>query len=459
MQKLLIEMMLTEPSIYTRSTGILHPEYFHEDLQPVIRYIKEYTNNYKALPTYEEIKAKTKYSFKKIEDFNFNHHQAALDEIEQFCQQRGLELAILQSYEMISKGKRDGIDKIIKDAVLISLHRDLGLEYFENPRERLESLKSQQGALSSNWKSFDYITYGGFGWGELVYFLAESGGGKSVILQNLALNLSLQGHNVVYITLELSRELIAKRFDSMLTGIPNKEIFSRIDEVEDKVTTFQRTNTPGSIRIKFMKPRSTVNDIESYVHEYEIREKKIPHVIIIDYADLMGTSEVVSIENVHMKDKLISEDLRGFAASRTADQGKRTIILSASQLNRTGIDSIGEYSMTGISGGITKIFTADLVVAGYSTTAMRERNEYSMQFLKTRNSAGVGRKLTLGYNTETLRLTDLEEPEGQEVKTSSQLALDKLNKRKQDTVENISNESPPKERNMSLKDLIAKAKK
>ena len=42
---------------------------------------------------------------------------------------------------------------------------------------------------------------------------------------------------------------------------------------------------------------------------------------------------------------------------------------------------------------------------------MRERGRYQIQFMKTRSSSGVGSKVDLKFNPETLRIEDLEEDE------------------------------------------------
>jgi hypothetical protein len=42
---------------------------------------------------------------------------------------------------------------------------------------------------------------------------------------------------------------------------------------------------------------------------------------------------------------------------------------------------------------------------------MKERGRYQIQFMKTRSSSGVGQKVDLEFNVDTLRITDLDEPE------------------------------------------------
>jgi hypothetical protein len=40
---------------------------------------------------------------------------------------------------------------------------------------------------------------------------------------------------------------------------------------------------------------------------------------------------------------------------------------------------------------------------------MRERGRYQLQLMKTRNSSGVGQKIDLGFDVDTLRIIDCDE--------------------------------------------------
>jgi hypothetical protein len=82
------------------------------------------------------------------------------------------------------------------------------------------------------------------------------------------------------------------------------------------------------------------------------------------------------------------------------------ITVTASQLNRSAVEEI-EFDHSHISGGLSKIMTADNVIGIFTSRAMRERGRYQIQFMKTRSSSGVGQKVDLDFNVETLRITDL----------------------------------------------------
>ena len=172
----------------------------------------------------EQIKAETNIEISKLSEFNVNQQSAALDLIENFCRHKAVQLAVVECAKRIGNNQTEGIEKIVKDAVLTSLQRDLGLNYWENPRERLLRMKDSISYLKSGWESVDYLLYGGFTWGELNYFVAPTGGGKSVSLQNLSINMAMQGYNVLYITFELKQDLVGKRFDALNIGVPLRNI-------------------------------------------------------------------------------------------------------------------------------------------------------------------------------------------------------------------------------------------
>jgi len=68
-----------------------------------------------------------------------------------------------------------------------------------------------------------------------------------------------------------------------------------------------------------------------------------------------------------------------------------------------------EFDHSHISGGISKINTADNVFGIFTSRAMRERGRYQLQLMKTRSSSGVGQKVELEFDIESLRIRDLAE--------------------------------------------------
>jgi hypothetical protein len=81
------------------------------------------------------------------------------------------------------------------------------------------------------------------------------------------------------------------------------------------------------------------------------------------------------------------------------------LLVTASQLNRSAVEEI-EFDHSHIAGGISKINTADNVFGIFTSRAMKERGKYQIQCMKSRSSTGVGQKIDLEYNIETMRITD-----------------------------------------------------
>jgi hypothetical protein len=211
-------------------------------------------------------------------------------------------------------------------------------------------------------------------------------------------NWALQGLNVVYLTLELSEELVSMRVDSMVTEIPARDVFKQIDEVEMRVKVIGKKS--GTYQVKYMPSGKTANDVRSYLKEYEIKLGRKVDILLVDYLDLlMPISKKISAENLFIKDKFVSEELRNLAVE------KNCILVTAAQLNRGAVEEV-EFDHSHISGGLSKIQTADNVFGIFTSRAMRERGKYQIQLMKTRSSSGVGQKIDLDFNIDTLRITD-----------------------------------------------------
>jgi hypothetical protein len=93
------------------------------------------------------------------------------------------------------------------------------------------------------------------------------------------------------------------------------------------------------------------------------------------------------------------------------------IFVTASQLNRSSVEEI-EFDHSHISGGISKINTADNLIGIFTSRAMRERGRYQIQLMKTRSSSGVGQKIDLEFDVDSLRIRDLDEDDDQQSYTS-----------------------------------------
>jgi replicative DNA helicase len=314
------------------------------------------------------------------------------------------------------------VETAVKEAVQIALVKDLGLDYYENPKSRLEALKENKGQLPTYWRAVDDKLFGGLNRGEITIFAGQSGAGKSLFLQNLAVNWATAGLNVLYLSLELSEKLCAMRIDAMHTGYETREIMKNIEDVHMKIRASQQ-KSHGSLRIKQLPNGCTSNDVRAFIKEYEIHSGKKVDAILVDYLDLMfPISRKVSAENLFVKDKYVTEELRNLAVELNI------LCVSASQLNRGSYEEI-EFDPSHIAGGISKVNTADNVIGIFTSAAMKESGRYQIQFMKTRSSSGVGSKIDLAFNNKSLRIYDLEEDDDNTVTATSKNIYEALKKK------------------------------
>jgi len=402
-QKVYLEMMLADAETFVRCQGRFDHTLFDRKLQDAAQFINEYTKQYSVMPDFETVNASCRTDLKQPGELKEGHLQWLMDDFESFTRHKALERAIINSADLLEKNDYGQVEAMVKDAVQIGLARDMGTDYFDDPRARLLGLKDKNGQVSTGWETMDRKLFGGFNRGELNIFAGGSGAGKSLFLANLGVNWALQGLNVVYLTLELSEQLVSMRLDSMTTGITTRDIFKNIDDVEMKVKMIGKKS--GAFQVKYMPSGKTANDIRAYLKEYEIKVGKKVDVLLVDYLDLlMPVGKRISAENLFVKDKYVSEELRNLAMEL------QCVFVTAAQLNRGAVEEV-EFDHSHISGGLSKIQTADNVIGIFTSRAMRERGRYQLQLMKTRSSSGVGQKVDLEFNIETLRITDLAEDE------------------------------------------------
>ncbi len=417
-QELFLRMMLTDAQLYTRVSNIMNSENFERQLRPAAKFLVEFSEKYNSIPDSTQIHATTGVTLEVIPGLRSSDVEWFLDEFEKFTRRQELERAILKSAELLEKGNFDPVEKLIKDAVQISLTKDMGTDYFADPRARLNAIRNNNGQISTGWPCLDNKLYGGFNRGELQIFAGGSGSGKSLFMQNLSANWMQMGLNGVYITLELSEELTAWRIDSMVTDVATRDVFKNMDDVELKVKMSAKKS--GKFYIKYMPAQSTVNDIRSYIKTLQMEKSIKIDFLCIDYLDLlMPVSTKVSPSDLFIKDKYVSEELRNLAKELNV------LFVTASQLNRSAVEEV-EFDHSHISGGISKINTADNVFGIFTSRHMREKGQYQIQLMKTRSSSGVGQKIDLSFDVETLRIFDDGDSTG--YTASSQSASTILNK-------------------------------
>jgi len=396
-QKLLIEFLISSKELFVKCGGIINPEYFESPLNVVMGFVMKYYTQYHNIPDVSIIFAETEIDF-TVRDVQSHEFDYITDEIEKFCREEAFKMVLIEGSDMIAEDEEPDfgkIDRMFRDAIMISIDKDMGIDYFDDPAERLARMQEHIDSRSIGWPSLDMVS-DKCRRGELVMFAGNSGAGKSVVLANVAANFAADGLNSLVLSLELGEDLITKRMDSIITGIHTKDVF---DSVEDIVNILKKNEKSyGSIVVKKLSISANSNDIRAYLTEYEIQFGYKPDCVCVDYLDQMGTNEK-SNDGVFEKDKQKTEELREIFVDYNAYG------FTASQLNRESVDT-EHKSQAHIAGGISKINTSDVAWGLIHNEEQQDNNELHFQAMKLRNSEFSTKPVVLYWDKKTLKISD-----------------------------------------------------
>jgi KaiC/GvpD/RAD55 family RecA-like ATPase len=396
-QTLVLSALIGSRDLMAMCSGILKPTYFDPSLRKSVKFVNEYFGKYKDCPKIQTVKAETGLGLDDLGKIERADVAFIADEIETFCRNRAVTEAVMAAPELIQKEEFGIIVKSMQDAISVGLQKDLGMDYFLDPEGRLRKTLETDAKISTGILELDDAIGGGISRQELLMFAANSGGGKSMTMLNVAKNFLAQGLRGVYISLEMAEGIVSKRLDSMITKIAQDQLLKEINKAAMEIA--KASSTYGRFIIKRMpENRTTANSIRSYLQQLEQSTGFRPDFIVVDYLDIMGTDMNISYDNLFVKDKYVTEEVRSLGFDFDA------IVLSASQLGRQAIDA-EKLSQAHIQGGISKINTSDYTVGIVQTDIMRASGEIDLEILKSRNSGGVGRRIHLGWDPISLSIT------------------------------------------------------
>lgn len=154
--------------------------------------------------------------------------------------------------------------------------------------------------------------------------------GKSMYLINAGANLLLQKKNVLHISLEMSEEITEQRYDMRLLGLTKEELITGKGRLGIKELL---KKSIGELVVK-RYPSSTVtaSEISAYINRLENIKGFVPDVLIIDYADIMRSTNHY-VDKRHELD-MIYQEVRNIAIEHNAP------VITATQLNRSALEKL-----------------------------------------------------------------------------------------------------------------------
>lgn len=423
--KILKHLLLDED--FTRKTlPFLKSEYFHDAADKTLfNQINEYVTKYNTLPTYEALvieinnrnltESLHKETVQKLDEITENKETSdtkwLIDAAEEFCKDKAVYNAIMQSIQILDASNKGTLDKgsiptLLADALSVAFDNHIGHDFLDDADPRYEFYHKVEQRIPFDLDYLNRITKGGLPEKTLNIILAGTGVGKSLFMCHCAAaNLTL-GKNVLYITLEMAEERIAERIDANLLNIdldnlvtlPKESYLRKIDRLRSKTT--------GKLIIKeYPTATANVSHFKHLLNELKLKRQFIPDIIYIDYLNICSSARIKQGANVNSYTyvKAIAEELRGLAVEM------KLPVISATQTTRGGYDN-SDVDLTDTSESFGLPATADLMFALISTEELADLNQIMVKQLKNRYSdPTTNKRFVIGVDRAKMKLYDVEQ--------------------------------------------------
>ena len=331
------------------------------------------------------------------------------DETEQWCKDRAIYIAVMDSIEVLDKKSQRStgeIPELLKDALSVSFDSNIGHDQIEDAEKRYDFYTTEEEKLPFDLEYFNKITKGGLPNKTLNICLAGTGVGKSLFMCHMASNCLLMGKNVLYITMEMSEERIAERIDANTMNVPMKELPDVSKKEYDKKIQRIKNKTKGKLIVKeYPTAAAHVGHFRHLLQELNIKKDFRPDIIFIDYLNICASHRIRpgSGANSYTLVKSIAEELRGLAVEYDVP------MVSATQTTRSGYGST-DIGLEDTSESFGLPATADLMFALITSDELEDLDQLVVKQLKNRyNDPTIYKRFIIGIDRAKMRLYDVEQ--------------------------------------------------
>lgn len=332
-----------------------------------------------------------------------------VDSTEKFCQEKGIYNAIMKSIDIMnSKGtqSKGAIPQLLSDALAISFDPNVGHDYLEQYEDRYEYYHRVQEKIPFDLEYFNTITKNGLPKKTLNIALAGTGVGKSLFMCHIAASCLNQGRNVLYITLELAEEEVAKRIDANLMNVSFEDLMKMSKDMYSKKALNLKNKTNGKLIVKeYPTAGASTIHFKSLLNELNLKKSFKPDIIFVDYLNICMSSRIKQGGGVNSYTyiKSIAEELRGLAVEYEVP------LVSATQTTRSGFVS-SDIGLEDTSESFGLPATADFMFALISTEELESLNQIMVKQLKNRyNDPTLNKRFVVGIDRSKMKLYDLED--------------------------------------------------
>ena len=425
METVILKNLVLNEDYARKVVPFLQEEYFHDKAEKtVFNIVSKFILKYNNIPTKDAVHislendtALSEVEFKKcvsISDEMYKQGEMSdtvwlVENTEKFCKEKAIYNGIMESIGII-EGKdkektQNAIPEIMSKALSVSFDTRVGHDFLEDVDERYEYYHRVEEKVPFDLEMFNVITRGGVRKKTLNVVMAASGVGKSAFLCHHAAACLAQNLNVLYITLEMAEEEIAKRIDANLLNSDMHDLERMpLTQYESKVDTLRKTCRGKLIIKEYPTAAANVTHFRNLMEELKIKKKFAPDVIFVDYLNICSCArfKLGNGMNSYTYVKGIAEELRGLAKQFNVP------LWTATQVNREGAKS-SDMEMTDTSESFGLPQTADLFFALIETEELAEAGQLMVKQLKNRgNDTTKNRKFLVGVNKSKMKFYDVD---------------------------------------------------
>ena len=412
--------MILDDGYMRKVLPFVKDEYFEGLYRKLYTTFKKYVEEYNRSPTKEAFILEsnmTEQNFSVMQDaFDKLYKEEKVDtewlvdQTEKWCQGRALEIAIVESVNVI-EGKHDTLTKgalpdLLQKALGVAFDVNVGHDYIDNVEERWDFYDKKEERLPFDLEMLNTITKGGVPNKTLNIALAGTGVGKSLFMCHVASSALTDGKNVLYITMEMAEERIAERIDANLLNVPIDQLEGMPKTLFTEKVRALSSKTSGKLIIKEYPTGSAhAGHFRALLGELKLKRQFVPDIIFIDYLNICASSRMKGMGgaiNSYTYIKAIAEELRGLAVEFDVP------IFSATQTTRSGYSN-SDVGLEDTSESFGLPATADLMFALISTEELNQRGQIMVKQLKNRyNDPTQNKRFVVGVDRSKMRLFDVD---------------------------------------------------
>jgi len=424
-ETLILKNLIHNEEYSRKVLPFLTKEYFMEHTDKLLyEQINSFINKYNNLPTKEALVIELDGTSLKDEEFENvtelltylegqndekSDIQWLLETTEKFCQDKAIYNAVVSSIKILdepekSKADKGAIPELLTDALSVSFDPHVGHDYLLDSDDRFDFYHKVEKKIPFDLEYFNKITGGGLSSKTLNIAMAGTGVGKSLFMCHFSSNCISQGHNVLYITLEMAEERIAERIDANLLNIKLDDLKSLPKSMYDKKIGDLKNKIKGRLIVKeYPTAAASTNHFRALLNELNLKRNFKPDIIFVDYINICSSARIKPGQYVNSYSyvKSIAEELRGLAVEF------KVPIMSATQTNRQGFQNT-DVGLEDTSESFGLPATADFMFAIISNDKLEEVNQILVKQLKNRyGDPTVNKKFLVGVDRAKMKLLDL----------------------------------------------------